>query len=107
MGELKPVQPWSIAIMKAENGPDIAHYLGTHQTEARKIFALDPYDQIREIGKLELKLQTPASSPKQPSKAPAPISPVTEARKQGDMEIRPEMSFEEYRKIGNKMFRGK
>ena len=106
VGELKPTTPWAVALMKAENGADIAHYLGSHQAEARKIFALDPYDQIREIGKLEVKLTAP-EKPKTPSKAPAPIEPVASGGGVGATEIEPNQPYETYRKIGNKMFRGR
>lgn len=106
VGDLKPTTPWAVAIMKAENGPDIAYYLGTHEQEAERIIALDPYDQIREIGKLELKLAlTEKASPK-PSKAPEPIAPVSAPAGPVGDEIRAGMPFEEYKRIGDKMFRG-
>ena len=108
VGELKPTQPWSVAIMRSENGADVAYHLGKHPTEARKILSLDPYSQILEIGRLSAKLsQAAPERPKTPSKAPAPINPVqTESKASGD-DIRPDQPFEEYRKIGNKLFRGK
>gem|GEM_PF-4077849 len=43
-------------MMQADNGDDIAYYLGTHMDEARAINALDPVSQIRAIGRLEAKL---------------------------------------------------
>ena len=104
VGELKPTSPWSLAIHKADNGTDIAHYLGSHQAEARKIFALDPYDQIREIGKLEMKLVAPVTA-KLPSKAPAPIEPVTTGGSLSGTEVEPNQPYEAYRPVGNKMFR--
>jgi hypothetical protein len=65
--------------------------------------ALDPYSQAREIGKLSVKLASPAA-PKVPSRAPAPIEPVKATAVQTDG-IEPNQSPEQYFKIGNKMFR--
>ena len=63
-------------IQAADNGPDIAYYLGTNPKEADRIARLTPFLQAKEIGKLEAKV---ASEPvtKRTSSAPAPISPVT------------------------------
>lgn len=76
VGELQPTAPFVAAFMEAENGDDIAHYLGKHPKEAQRIAGLSPVSQIREIGKLEAKLLSKPEAPKAPSKAPAPISPV-------------------------------
>jgi len=56
VGEITPGSPWATAMMQADNGDDIAYYLGTHMDEARAINALDPVSQIRAIGRLEAKL---------------------------------------------------
>ena len=79
VGKLDPRIPMNVAIMQAENGEDVAHYLGKHQKEAERIIRLDPVSQIREIGKLEAKLLAEPAKPKTPSKAPAPITPLTGA----------------------------
>ena len=105
VGDIKPTTPWAYAMMEADNGPDIAHYLGTHPAEVRRIADLTPSSQFREIGKLELKLQAPVEPPKKPSKAPAPIEPVKGDARISDDEITENMPFEKYQKIGNKMFR--
>ena len=107
VGDLKPTTPWAVALMEEENGADIAHYLAKHQKEAQKIFSLAPLAQAREIGKLSLRLSQAPEAPKKPSKAPPPIAPVTGAAKVPDTEIKPQMSFEEYERIGRKMFRGR
>ena len=106
VGVLKPSTPWAVAIMKTDNGADVAYHLGSHQAEARKLFTLDPYDQILEIAKLSHKLSATPQKPKEPSKAPAPITPVAGEAGVSDMEIQPSMPFEKYLKVGNKMFRG-
>jgi len=79
VGELQPNNPFMHAIMEAENGEDVAHYLGTHPKEAERIAKLPPLSQVREVGKLEAKLLAKPAEPKTPSKAPAPITPLTGA----------------------------
>ena len=79
VGELQPDSAFTAAIMEADNGEDIAHYLGKHPKEAERIAKLQPLSQIREIGKLEAKLASTPEKPKTPSKAPAPIAPLTGA----------------------------
>jgi len=76
VGELQPNSPLAMAIMQAENGDDIAYYLGTHLQEAAKIAQLEPLAQAREIGRLETKLLAEPPKAKMPSKAPAPIVPL-------------------------------
>lgn len=77
VGELQPTTPWAMAVMEAENAEDVAYYLGKHLDLARKIAAMSPVSQIREIGKIEAKLLAdPPTKPKTPSKAPAPITPL-------------------------------
>lgn len=62
------------AIKETEAGPEIAYFLGKNPREAARIAALSPAAQVREIGKIEARLElTPA---KAPSKAPAPVDPV-------------------------------
>lgn len=57
-------------------GPDIAYYLGSNPQEAHRISGLPPHLQAKEIGKLELRLETNPPA-KKTSTAPAPISPIT------------------------------
>jgi hypothetical protein len=77
VGDIKPTTPWAMAIMEADNGEDIAYHLGKNLKEAQRIAALPPLAQIREIGKLEAKLAAEPIKPKAPSKAPAPITPLS------------------------------
>lgn len=77
VGELQPTTPWAVAVMEADNGDEIAYYLGTHLDEAKAIAALSPTAQIRAIGKLEAKLAAEPPKPLPTSKAPAPINPVS------------------------------
>lgn len=107
VGELKPTTPWAIALMQEDNGADIAHYLGTHERDARRIFDLDPYGQIREIGKLSVKLAQTPEPKKAPSKAPPPIAPVAGGGNTAEPAVNEQMPFEQYMKVGAKMFRGR
>lgn len=77
VGTLEPDHPFTASIMEAENGPDVAHYLGKHPKEAERIAKLPPRLQVFEIGKLSAKLAATPEKPKTPSKAPAPITPIT------------------------------
>jgi hypothetical protein len=63
-------------IQAADNGPDIAYYLGTNPKEADRIARLTPILQAKEIGRLEAKVASEPAT-KRTSSAPAPISPVT------------------------------
>ena len=79
VANLRPTNSLMIAIMDAENGPEIAQYLLKHPVEDKRIGSLSEIAQIREIGKLEARLLSEAPKPKAPSKAPAPITPLTGA----------------------------
>lgn len=75
-GSAEITKPMAEAIKCADNGPEIAYYLGTNAAESSRIARLSPISQVKEIGRLEAKL---AAEPpvKKTSTAPAPISPVT------------------------------
>jgi len=69
------------AIKTSEDGAAVAYHLATNPDEARRIAALNPLAQVRELGRLEARLaapqaQTPpaepAPQPKTVSDAPAP-----------------------------------
>lgn len=76
VGEIKPDSHLAVAMMEADNGPDIAYHLATHPDELQAIFRLSPSSQIRAIGRLEAKLSAEPPKPKLPSQAPAPIKTV-------------------------------
>jgi hypothetical protein len=79
VGDLQPTNPLISAIMEAENGEDIAYHLAKHPKEAQRIANLSPFSAAREIGKLEAKLASKPEKPQTPSKAPAPITPLSGA----------------------------
>lgn len=72
--------PMAIAIKTSESGPAVAYHLATNPDEARRLAALDPIAQVREIGRLEAKLELPASpsipNTKTVSDAPSPPQPL-------------------------------
>lgn len=70
------------AIETSEMGPKVAYHLAKNPDEARRIAALDQFSQVREIGRLEAKLElAPKTQPKTVSGAPAP--PANQARGAG------------------------
>ena len=106
VGELQPTAPLSRAIIRSDNGGEVAYYLATHLKEAQTLMGMDAESQIVEVSKLSHKLSQKVDAPKQPSKAPPPIAPVSGAAAVSDG-LKPQMPFEEYLKVGNKMFRGR
>lgn len=105
VGEMKPVSQLSIAIMQAENGVDIAYYLGKNIKEAHRIAALDPIAGLREIGKLEAKLLAEPLKARTPSNAPAPITPVKGSGVSNKTIFDDNLSQEEFEKIRNKQLK--
>jgi hypothetical protein len=65
-------------IKESDNGPDIAYYLAKHPGEAQRIAGLSIPAQIREVARLEARLEN--GTPTRPS-APPPIKPITVAAK--------------------------
>lgn len=63
-------------IQSSEVGPDVAYYLGSNPKEADRISKLSPFQQAKEIGRIEAKLVAEPVT-KKTSSAPAPIAPVT------------------------------
>lgn len=108
VGDMKPVNPLTQAIMTAENGPEIAYFLGKNLKEAQRIVALDPISQVREIGRLEAKLLAEPVKPKTPSKAPAPITPLSGAASPASDTLNdPDLDYEtwlkrRYKSLGRK-----
>jgi hypothetical protein len=74
---IKPTNPTMMALMEAENGPDVAYFLAKNQKELARIDKLPLLAQILEVGRLSAKLAAEPPKPKTPSRAPAPITPVT------------------------------
>lgn len=64
------------AIKTSEDGPAVAYHLANNPDEARRIAALHPISQVRELGRIEARLSAPAAPATSPTKtvsdAPAP-----------------------------------
>lgn len=102
VGNIKPDTPMIFALFEAENGADIAHYLGSHPEEAKRIMGLHPASQFREIGRLEARLAANPVKVITASRAPAPIVPITGMSSPSSTVIKDGMSFEDFRRIRNK-----
>lgn len=68
-----PTPPMVQAILNAENGPDVAYYLGSNPEKAAEIAKLNPVAQVMAMGRIAAELARPKSNT---SKAPAPINPL-------------------------------
>lgn len=94
------------AVLESEIGPELAYYLGKHPEEAARIAALSPASTARELGKIEAKLTVETAAPNkkpQPStKAPAPISPVSNRSTATVGKSPDEMDYDEYKAHRNK-----
>jgi len=63
-------------IRESELGPDVAYYLGSNMEEAKRISKLSPFNQAKELGKIELKISTnPDTLGKKVSNTPPPVNP--------------------------------
>lgn len=73
-------QPVIDSIIESDLSADIAYYLGKHTAEAKRIQGLPVTAQLREIGKIEARLEKKPAEPAPPVKrvtqAPEPIKPV-------------------------------
>jgi hypothetical protein len=68
------------AIKSSELATDMAYYLGSNLKEAERIFKLPPMMQIKELGKLEARLEAGEPAVKKVSSAPSPIKPIAGAK---------------------------
>lgn len=83
---LPPLHPAVIQTLKSlENGPEIAYAIAKDPDEAVRLSRMHPILALKELGKIEAKLATPAAPAGTPAIAPvakkkplpAPITPVT------------------------------
>jgi len=68
------------AIKSSDIAVELAYHLGTNLKEAERIFKLSPMMQVKELGKLEAKLESDPTPVKKPSSAPTPIKPIQPAK---------------------------
>lgn len=59
---------------------ELGYYLGTNLKEAERISKLPAMQQIKELGKLEARLESAPPEPTKVSSAPAPIKPIQGAK---------------------------
>lgn len=74
------------AIKSTETGGEVAYHLASNPDEARRIAALNPLSQVRELGKLEARLAAPPTKepgPKPKTATDAPPPPDGAARGAG------------------------
>jgi len=94
-------QAMAEAIMRSQNGADVAYYLGKNPEEAHRLASLDPFSAAVEIGRIAATVVRP--QPRKASNAPPPIQPVgTRAAPVKDPE---KMSTEEWMKWRNDQLR--
>lgn len=106
-----PVTPvMASAIQESDLGPQVLYHLGQHPAEAARIAKLSPASQVRELGKLEAKLEaetaaatakeTPQHKATPVSKAPAPLRPISgAAAASASAKAIESMSLSEYRAL--------
>lgn len=82
------------AMKDSEIGPDVAYHLGKNPKEALRIAQLHPAAQVREIGKIEARLEAKPNARLQ-SKAPPPIDPIGGSSSGGSGDVS-KMSQAEY-----------
>src|SRR5271166_324092 len=87
--------PVARAIVRSEDGPQVAYYLGKNPDEAARIAKLDPEQQIYEVGRIigERPWQRNARTV---SKAPAPIAPLGGSRQRAGQVSPEDESMEAY-----------
>jgi hypothetical protein len=93
-------QNMSSAIMDSDKGAEVAYYLAKNPAEAARIAALSPIGQVREIGKLEDRVQ---AKPVKFSSAPDPIKPVG-ARSSGGDPLSDKLPLDQWAKNFEKEF---
>ncbi len=89
-------------LQDSEVGHDIAYYLGKNPKEAARIAKLPPITQVREIGRLEIKIQTPKQ--RETTAAPAPTRPVG-GNEAPSVKLE-DMTYEQYRAYRLKQLTG-
>lgn len=72
--EPKRAVDFSIAISESEKSHELAVFLADHPKDMNRLLSLTPQSMLREIGKLEDKLEKP--QPNTTTKAPTPITPI-------------------------------
>ena len=106
--ELTITAPMADAIMRDEDGPAVAYYLGRNPDEAKRISQLLPVVQIAELGRIAQRLKTP---PAPKVEKPEPIRPLnglgaTAERKTANDESMAEYAARRQAELYPQRFRG-
>jgi len=88
------------ALLELDGQVDVAYYLGKNPKEVARISKLPPIRQVAEIGKLEIKITQEPTKPRQQSKAPMPLKPVS-GKETPSSDHSPNDSMESYLKKRN------
>lgn len=65
----------ALLIKNSEYGPDVAYHLASNPEESRRIAAMEPYEQMRAIARLEGRFEALASAPKATTNPPSKVAP--------------------------------
>ncbi len=93
-GDVPVNETMTEVIMGAENGPDIAYWLGSNPEEAKRISQLPPTLAAMEMGKIGAAVKRP--EPKKTTNAPEPLEPVGSG--EGAEKPLSELSYDEYKR---------
>lgn len=118
VGDLRPSPLMQQALMEAEDGPAIIHYLAQHPEEAKKLVALSPMSGVTAIGRISASLAAKSQARPNPtagippriSKAPRPQGSVLGSGKGANTAVDlddPNMTQEEYMKRRDEIDRQK
>lgn len=93
-GDVPVNETMTEVIMGADNGPDIAYWLGSNPDEAKRISQLPPTLAAMEMGKIGAAVKRP--EPKKTTNAPDPLEPVGSG--EGAEKPLSELSYDEYKR---------
>jgi len=98
-------RPMEDTIINSDLGPALMYHLTQNPEEANRIARLHPMMAVKEMGKLEARLETaptgPVSSADPVTKAPRPIKPVGGGATASTV-LLDDMPYQDYRRIMNK-----
>ena len=96
------------ALAESDVGPQVAYELAKNPSEAERISRLTPLQQVKELGRLEERLNKPkATTARTETKAPAPITPTTgKGTKVLDIND-PNISFEDFKRLRQEQLKAK
>ncbi len=98
-------RPMQDAVVNSESGPALMYHLCQHPEECDRIAAMHPMMAVKEMGKLEARIEAastgPASSADSLTQAPRPIKPVGGGATASTMPL-DQMSYRDYKRIRDK-----